>query len=82
MNTINNTERNYTFMAFGKINESTESSNEIKRYIGLGSSYILGVNPTKAELEKIYERTIEKDPEYYRASCERLEQAQRQQILF
>ena len=25
---------------------------------------------------------IEKDPEYYRASCERLEQAQRQQILF
>ena len=25
---------------------------------------------------------IEKDPEYYRASCERLEQAQRQQTLF
>lgn len=25
---------------------------------------------------------IEKDPEYYRASCERLEQAQRQQYLF
>ena len=28
-------------MAFGKINESTESVGEIKRYIGIGSSYIL-----------------------------------------
>ena len=64
INNIAKNGNNICLMAFGKINESTESSNEIKRYIGLGSSYILGVNPTKAELEKIYERTIEKDPEY------------------
>ena len=64
MNTNNNTDKNFCFMAFGKVSESTEGSGEIKRYIGVGSSYILGVNPSKDELEKIYERSIEKDPEY------------------
>ena len=64
MNTNNNLKNNYVLMAFGKTNESTESSSEVKRYIGVGSSYILGVNPTKDELEKIYERTLDKDPEY------------------
>lgn len=53
----------FTFMAFGKVSESNEGG-EVKRYMGVGSSYILGVNPTKAELEKIYNRTIDNDPEY------------------
>ena len=54
---------NICAMAFGKVQESTESG-EVKRYIGVGSSYILGVNLTKSELERIYDRTLDKDPEY------------------
>ena len=50
-------------MAFGKVQESTEGG-EVKRYIGIGSTYILGVNPTKEELEKIYGRAVETAPEY------------------
>lgn len=53
----------FVFMAFGKVSESSEGG-EVRRYMGVGSSYILGVNPTKAELEKIYDRTIENDPVY------------------
>lgn len=55
---------NACFMAFGKISESKDNGGDIKRYVGVGSSFILGVNPTKAELEKIYEREIENDPVY------------------
>ena len=55
---------NICAMAFGKVSESTEGSGEIKRYVGIGSTYILGVNPNKEELEKIYGRTIENEPEY------------------
>lgn len=55
---------NVCFMAFGKANESKEGSSDIKRYIGVAASCILGVNPTKTELEKIYEREIENDPVY------------------
>lgn len=54
----------YAFMAFGKVAESTEGAVDIKRYIGVGSSYILGVNPSKEELEKIYGRTIDNEPQY------------------
>ena len=54
---------NICAMAFGKVQESTEGG-EVKRYMGVGSSYILGVNPTKSELESIYDRTLDKDPEY------------------
>ena len=54
---------NICAMAFGKVQESTEGG-EVKRYIGVGSSYILGVNLTKSELESIYDRTLDKDPEY------------------
>ena len=53
---------NICAMAFGKVQESSEGG-EVKRYMGIGSSYILGVNPTKSELESIYDRTLDKDPE-------------------
>ena len=55
--------KNYVMMAFGKAQESKEAP-EIKRYTGVGSVFVVGVNPTKAELEKIYDREIERDPEY------------------
>lgn len=64
MENFKNTVSNVCFMAFGKVKESTEGSGDIKRYIGVGSSFILGVNPKKEELEKMYERTIENEPEY------------------
>lgn len=51
------------FMAFAAGTESTEGAS-IKRYIGVGSVFVLAVNPTKTELEKIYDTTLEKDPEY------------------
>lgn len=49
-------------MAIGKGKASTGGA--FKRYIGVASMSVVGVNPTKAELEKIQGRTIENDPVY------------------
>lgn len=54
---------NFAFMAFANGKESTEGAS-IKRYIGVAPVYVLAVNPTKAELEQIYDTTLENDPEY------------------
>ena len=55
--------KNFSFMAFGKAQESKEAT-EIKRYTGVGSIFVVGVNPSKSELEKLYDRELDKDPEY------------------
>ena len=47
--------KNFSFMAFGKAQESKEAA-EIKRFTGVGSVFVVGVNPNKAELEKIYKK--------------------------
>jgi hypothetical protein len=52
----------YILLTVGKTQESTEAQ-EFKRYIGVGSSYVLAVNPSKEELENIY-GTEQKEPEY------------------
>lgn len=49
-------------MAFAKGQESKEVV--IHRYIGVAPVTILAVNPTKAELEKIYGSQLDKAPEY------------------
>lgn len=54
---------NKLFMAFAKGKESVEG-NPIKKYIGVAPVYVLAVNPTKAELEKLYETDLEEGPEY------------------
>ena len=54
---------NYSFMAFSAGKVTTES-NEFKRYIGVAPVYVVSTNPTKEELEAIYNNTVEKDPEY------------------
>ena len=54
---------NFAFMAFASGKESTEG-NAVKRYIGVGSVFVLAVNPNKAELEKLYNTQLENDPEY------------------
>ena len=54
---------NFSFMAFSKGKESTEGGN-IKRYIGVAPVYVVGTNPSKSELEALYDTTLEKDVEY------------------
>lgn len=49
-------------MAISKGRESVETV--VKRYIGVAPVYVLAVNPNKAELEKIYNVSIENEPEY------------------
>lgn len=56
-----NMKNNNVFFAFGKAVESKES---VKRYVGIAPVKVLAVNPTKAELEKLYNTTLDKDPEY------------------
>ena len=55
---------NKVFMAFATGKESTEGSS-VKRYIGVGSVSVVGVNPTKEDLSKFYGgAVIENEPEY------------------
>lgn len=51
-------------MAFSKGNTTSEASAPFKRYIGLAPVNILSVNPNKAELEKLYNITLEEEPQY------------------
>ena len=46
-----------------KANASSQGS-EFKKYVGVGSFRVLGVNPNKDELEKFYGREQQKEPEY------------------
>lgn len=54
---------NKILFAFGKAVESKETT-EIKRYIGIAPVQVLAINPSKKELESIYNTTLEKEPEY------------------
>lgn len=63
MSEINKFESSYSFLVIGKTTESKETQ-EQKRYIGVGSSYVIAVNPNKEELEKIYGTDQDKEPEY------------------
>ena len=55
--------KNYSFMAFsaGKV---TAEGGEFKRYVGVAPVFVVGTNPTKEELEKIYNTSLDKAPEY------------------
>lgn len=55
--------KNFSFMAFAAGKESSEGG-AIKRYIGVAPVKVLATNPTKAELEALYNTTLEKDVEY------------------
>ena len=54
---------NSIYFAFGKAVESKETA-PIKRYVGVAPVKIVAINPTKTELEKIYNTTLDKEPEY------------------
>jgi hypothetical protein len=51
-------------MAFSNGTKSTEGAVR-KLYKGVGSFFILGVNPTKSEQEKLFNTILEKEPEYF-----------------
>ena len=55
--------KNISFMAFSAGKESSEGG-VIKRYIGVAPVKVLATNPTKAELEALYNTTLERDVEY------------------
>lgn len=59
----------YSFLAIGKTHESKESQ-DFKRYIGVGSSFVVAVNPSKKELEAIYGREIANEPTYVKEDAE------------
>ena len=46
-----------------KANASSQGG-EFKKFVGVGSFRVVGVNPTKAELEKFFGREMSKEPEY------------------
>lgn len=50
-------------MAFGAAKETVDST-PIKRYIGVAPVFVSAVNPTKAELERIYDITLDSEPNY------------------
>ena len=55
--------KSISFMAISKGSVSTEGL-EIKRFIGVGSVFVLAVNPDKKKLEELYMTQLEKEPEY------------------
>lgn len=50
-------------MAFSSGQVSTEG-NAVKRYTGVASVFVRGINPNKEELEKFFDRELDNDPEY------------------
>ena len=54
---------NKIFMSFSKGKDSGEAGS-FKKYIGVASVFVVGLNPSKEELEKLYGTTLDKDPEY------------------
>lgn len=61
MNTVKN---NYAFLAIGKTRESKEASEGFARYIGLGSTFVKGVQPTKKEIDEFFGYDSQTEPEY------------------
>jgi len=60
-----NKRQNVAFMAVAAGKEAPEGTTNFPKYVGVGSYKVLMVNPSKAELEKLYPgRTIEAEPNY------------------
>ena len=53
------------FLAIGKTQESKEvGEGSFKRYVGVGSTYVKGVQPTKKELDDFFGFESQAEPEY------------------
>ena len=55
---------NYSFLTIGKTQESTESNDGFKKYIGVGSTCVLAVNPSKKQMEELLGHELKEDPKY------------------
>ena len=64
MKYLNRTINAVSFLAIGKTQESKEAGESFKRYVGLASSYVLAVNPTKKELDALRGFDSQNEPEY------------------
>lgn len=53
----------FSFLVVGKTQESKESAG-FKRYVGLGSTHVLAVNPNKKELDELMGFESANEPEY------------------
>lgn len=60
---MGNNKINSVFMAFATGKETKDAPTFVN-YVGISPVFILGVNPTKSELEAMYGRSIDKEPEY------------------
>ena len=60
---MKNINRAFSLLAIGKTAASTETQ-EFKRYIGLASTFVKGVNPNKKELDEFFGFESQADPEY------------------
>ena len=56
----------YSFLVVGKAQESTETQEGFKRYIGVGSTFIKAVNPNKKQLDDLMGFESANAPEYIR----------------
>jgi hypothetical protein len=55
----------YSFLVVGKTQESKEAGeSSFKRYIGVGSTFIKGVQPTKKEIDEFFGYESQNEPEY------------------
>lgn len=56
---------NKSFLAIGKTQESKEAGEaSFKRYVGVGSTFVKGVQPTKKELDEFFGFESQSEPEY------------------
>ena len=60
---MDKTINSFSFLTIGKTAET--KTTEFKRYIGLGQSDIIALNPTKKQLEEIYGHEVQNDPQYF-----------------
>ena len=54
----------FSFLTIGKTQESTETQEGFKRYMGVGSTFVKGVNPTKKEIDEFMGFESANEPEY------------------
>ena len=52
----------FTFLTVGK---TVEQKSDFKRYVGVAQSKVVALNPSKKQLEEIYGREVQNDPEYF-----------------
>lgn len=54
----------YSFLVVGKTAESSDQQEGFKRYVGVGSSYVLAVNPDKKTFDELMGFESSAEPEY------------------